>query len=503
MSNEAQTYVATLKIGDITAKYVLGRLADRADEKFSCFPSIALLAAEAEKSDRVVQRALAKLREMKLISDKERTRPNGSSTSSRYYLHGPWDDYGGTGVPFATITTPKQRRAEQWAEPPIEGTFRAGTAAALALSVNSDVSAGQSGVTSTAPGSRESALGVNSDIPAAQQGVTPTSPPLVTPTSPSPMTPTSPPEPTETTPTPEPTSAPAARAAGDARRATTGSSAREKSGSAAANGAKAPKQSSSRSGKAAKPQVRMSRKQAAAVAVVEAAWPAELAALLPQHRPPALRDAILEALDGGRSPEQLANRVARRWVVHGYMADVLPGGKGISSPVGVAVGLVRPSKDCPDPMCEDRTIIDTGAPCRACTQRREDHKVDRRQGRLPSPRATGSAPQWWQCEISTCQNPGKGPRPQDGLCPTCHAALQAAADEYAAAEAARERQKETVLLDELLEDAYAEYQEREEQAAADRAAADRERQERAETQRLREEIARQHPELASFAQTAT
>ncbi|GAA0454450.1 helix-turn-helix domain-containing protein [Streptomyces olivaceiscleroticus] len=504
MSNEAQAYVATLKVGDTTRKFILLRLADRCDERFSCFPSVPLLAAEAETSERTVQRHLAKLREMTLISDKERLRPDGSTASSRYFLHGPWDNYAGTGIPFETIVTPKQKREQQWAEPPREGAFRPGTAAAVALGLNAIVSAGQAGVTPVSPREHEKAADANSIVSAGQQGVTPMSPPPVTPMSPPPVSPVSPLEPTEVTPTSEPSKAPAARAAGDARRASAGSSAREaKSGSAASGGAKAPKKSSG-AGKAGKARVRMSREQASAVATVEAAWPAELAALLPKYRPEVLRDTILDALDGGRSAEQVAERVRRRWTAHGYAADVLPGGKGLSSPVGVAVGLVRPSTDCPDPMCEDGITIHTGDACAKCAQRRIDRKADRRQGRVPGPREDQPAQAWWVCENPDCEKPGKGERPQDGLCRSCREELQVVTGRLAAKLTADEAEAEARNRELLLEEAYAEHDVREREAAERHATAGREHQQQAiakEQQRLREELLRQHPELAAYAQT--
>ncbi len=89
MSIEAYNYATRLKVGNLTAKFVLGRLADRADERFSCHPSIGLLAAEAEKSERTVQRAIEFLIELRLMSDKPAFRSDGSQTSNRYFLHGP------------------------------------------------------------------------------------------------------------------------------------------------------------------------------------------------------------------------------------------------------------------------------------------------------------------------------------------------------------------------------------------------------------------------------
>ncbi|GGT79650.1 helix-turn-helix domain-containing protein [Streptomyces althioticus] len=455
MSNEAQTYVATLKVGDITAKYILSRLADRADERFSCFPSVPLLAAEAEKSERVVQRALAKLREMKLISDKERTRPDGSTASSRYFLHGPWDNYGGTGVPFPTITTPKQRREERWAEAPREGSFRPGTVAAEVLAKKSKAPA-----------------------PTAQAD--------------------------EELPSPPP---------GEHEKAADDASAARAHEDQAARPAPAPKtpRKAAKAGKAAaakKTGKRMSKEQAAAVAMVEAAWPAELAERLPKYRPDVIRDAILQALDGGRTAEQLAARVRRRWTAHGYAEALLPGGKGIGSPVGVAVGLVRPSTDCPDPMCEDGVTIHVGDACPKCEQRRLDRKADRRQGRVPDQRKDrGPAPEWWDCENPECAKPGKGPKPEDGLCAPCREEFRTAAErlqrELAAAEEERQRAAEARAREAMLEEAYAEHAEREERAAEARELAEAERQRIADAEeraRLREQILRENPELAQYAQ---
>ncbi|MFD5899666.1 helix-turn-helix domain-containing protein [Streptomyces sp. NPDC060366] len=447
MSNEAQTYAATLAVGDITAKFVLCRLADRADERFSCFPSVPLLAAEAEKSERVIQRALAKLREMKLVSDKERTRPDGSTASSRYFLHGPWDDYGRTGVPFATITTPKQKRAEQWAEPPCEGSFRKGTAAAEALSGKAPAPA--------------------------------------------------PPAP-DATPDPAPERAQAADAPTPDR-------AREQEGSSGVGRpvSKPPGNASPAKKQKAQTGRRMTREQAAAVAAVEAAWPAELAELLPKYRPDVIRDAVLDAVAYGRTADQLVERVRRRWSTHGYSDALSHEGKGIGSPVGVAVALVRPPADCPDPMCEDGTLLHLNSACVKCEQRRLDRRADRRQGQVPGPRAD-RRPRGWTCENPDCRKPGRGEAPGDGLCSACRQELQASAarlsDQLAADETERQRAADAASWGLVLEDAYGEHQEREDEIHA---AAEREHQleaEAAESRRIQAELLREHPELAQYAQ---
>ncbi|MFG2623297.1 hypothetical protein ACGFXC_37395 [Streptomyces sp. NPDC048507] len=259
----------------------------------------------------------------------------------------------------------------------------------------------------------------------------------------------------------------------------------------------------------------MSAEQAAAVATVEAAWPEALAALLPKYRPVVIRDTILAALDGGRSAEQLAERVRRRWWDHGYAMDVMPGGKGISSAVGVAVGLVRPSTDCPDPMCEDGARIQFGPRdvCPKCEERRAARRADRRQGIVPGPREAGTAPVWWDCEGTDdqgqpCQATGKGSRPADGLCWVCHDRVEVEVIEHATAGLRAERDAEYAAQAErakaaaqwalLLDDAYAEDAERD--AVRNAAVRARRAAEAEETRRLREQLAREHPELAAYAQ---
>ncbi|MFD9411573.1 helix-turn-helix domain-containing protein [Streptomyces sp. NPDC059989] len=305
-----------------------------------------------------------------------------------------------------------------------------------------------------------------------------------------------------TLPFQETPTAPAARSADDARRASAGSSARKASGCAAPAGAGAPSPAA-RSRKTAGE--RMPRGRADSVRAVEAGWPRELAALLPPHRPAVLREAILQALDGGRTPQQLLERIGRRWWTHGYARALAEG--ELSSPVGVAVGLVRPSADCPDPMCEDGTTLHLEQACPKCAERR----ADRRQGRLSAQREKHPRPQWWECAGEDCSAAGKGPRPEDGLCWQCRdraelAEVQrATAGLMAEAETAQEaeRLRQTIRWQRLLDDAYAEHAERnrtaQEQDEADRQA-DADAQ---QVRHLREQLLRQHPELAAYAQQHT
>lgn len=318
--------------------------------------------------------------------------------------------------------------------------------------------------------------------------------------------------------------APAARAVGDARRAPAGSSAHEReSGSAATDGAEAPKQGAAGAGSKGRRRVSLTPDQSAAVDLVVAAWPAELAELLPAYSRnlPEIRAAVLAGLAGGRTAAQLVVRVKRRWYEHGYARDAAPGGRGLDSAVGVAVGLVIPSTDCPEPLCEDGTMLliedstahTVGGPCRTCAQRREDRKAVRRAGQVPGPRAGSPAAEWWDCcgttaEGRPCEATGKGARPADGLCWQCHdraeaeeieratAGLRAQRDAEYAAEA--ERAKVAVRWTLLMDDAYAEHAEREAlKSAAVRA---RRAAEAEEVRRLREQLAREYPELAAYAQ---
>lgn len=285
----------------------------------------------------------------------------------------------------------------------------------------------------------------------------------------------------------------------------------------AASAPKQPRKTAPKAGSAAAgaktPGQRLSKGQAAAVRLVEESFPLELQELLPSYRPQVLRDAILEALDS-RTADVVAERVKRRWWKHGYEAAAAPGGKGIGSPVGVAVALVRPSTDCPEPMCEDGVILDRQVPCRTCEQRRDDRKTDRANG-VPQQRGEASkggapAPSRWKCR--GCTTLGRGEGPEDRLCAQCR---KEAEEADAATRALQERlhrtEEERKRLaaeqwDAMVEGAYAEHAEREREAAEQRARqeekARREAEEEAERRRLQDEIARQHPELLPYSQTA-
>lgn len=170
----------------------------------------------------------------------------------------------------------------------------------------------------------------------------------------------------------QPQMAPSARSAGDGRRPSTGSSAREQSsGSAAASGAKAPKRKSARSGGGVlvTPEVQL---------VLEAfpdALREALRSTARTDRPKTVIKAIEQQLGNGDfvQARKLGDRVARRWVTHGYTNHCAAG--TLSSPVGAALAMLKPGP-CPDPRCEDGKFEDSSA-CRSCIERDKDYRADR------------------------------------------------------------------------------------------------------------------------------
>ncbi|MEU6595056.1 hypothetical protein ABZ923_38665 [Streptomyces sp. NPDC046881] len=198
--------------------------------------------------------------------------------------------------------------------------------------------------------------------------------------------------------------APAARSAGDARRASTGSSAGAAQGGSAATEKRAP----------SRKKTRLSPVETALVAVVERAVPPSLLELLSgQKVPHCWRVSVLRELEH-RTAEQLADRVARRWVRHRYQSHLLAG-RGIDNPYKVLQALVR-AGECPDAGCEDGELIDTGADCRTCQERKARRGPG---GSVPTQRTGGRA--WWECR--TCRNPKPVRResePEDRVCQDCN-----------------------------------------------------------------------------------
>ncbi|WP_436787914.1 hypothetical protein [Yinghuangia sp. YIM S10712] len=204
-------------------------------------------------------------------------------------------------------------------------------------------------------------------------------------------------------PSPE---APSARSAADARRAShQGEGPARESGGAA----------SDTTTQTEKPGPRRSPLLPADVARVLAAYPGDLTqaveATAGTRAPRALITAIRAQL-AERTADQLAHRVARRWHAHGHAARHADG--TMDRPVGVAVALVR-AGECGHARCEDGTDLDTGAPCRACAERRRDRNTDRR-----SEERTGHG----TARTTTAQRAAEAAatepeRRVNGLCPGC------------------------------------------------------------------------------------
>ncbi|MFB7957517.1 hypothetical protein [Streptomyces sp. NPDC056045] len=242
------------------------------------------------------------------------------------------------------------------------------------------------------------------------------------------------------------------------------------------------------------------------VKTVVAALPAELVALLPYRSLPRRnRRPFLDAM-AGRTTAQIADRIARRWVQHGY-EDTLHSadGKGIGSAVGVAMALVQPG-ECPHPRCEDGYDIDSGEECRICVQRRADRRAAKdaaaAAGKDTGPvRQAPHRPGWWQCTI--CHNPGKGRAPRGGECARCREEAAAAVQQLAARweQEAADKEAERQAAEELIADIERQDQERaaaEAQRIADERAAKQQTADE-ETVRLRAELAAQYPELAAVS----
>ncbi|MFJ1528215.1 hypothetical protein ACIOFV_07265 [Streptomyces mirabilis] len=279
--------------------------------------------------------------------------------------------------------------------------------------------------------------------------------------------------------------APSARSAGDARRATAGSSARDaRGGSAATSKSTRPKNTP-----------KLTRQQVAAIAQVEATLPLALVELLPYRQLPThTRHLVARELES-RTVEQLIARAARRWEAHRYAQQVLSEeGPGARRAVGIATALVR-AGECPDPSCEDGRMIDTGADCPACPERKAAHRA--RGGKGPVPGQRKAAPGW---ECTTCGRPGKGEAPADLECRHCKQEAEAACRAAAARWEAERGQAPAETPEPPQEPAAA--PRRPDTAESAPAETDQERADREEMDRLRAEIAAAHPGLAAMAQKA-
>ncbi|MDI9836224.1 helix-turn-helix domain-containing protein [Streptomyces sp. KAU_LT] len=278
--------------------------------------------------------------------------------------------------------------------------------------------------------------------------------------------------------------APSARSAGDARRATAGSGARgARGGSAATSKSTRPKNSP-----------KLTRAQVKAIAQVETALHQALVELLPYRQlPTSSRHLVAQQLQD-RTVEQLIARVARRWEAHGYAQQVLSlEGPGARRAVGIANALVR-AGECPDPSCEDGHMIDTGADCPACQERKADRRA--RGGKSPVPGQRTATPRW-ECE--NCGRPGKGEAPADQVCRDCRTQAENACEALRARIEAPAEPSPTTFPETPQQPAEAP---RRPDTAETAPAETDDHADREELERLREQIAAAHPGLAAMAQKA-
>ena len=86
MSFKCMTWASEQKTGSATKKLILLLLADRANDKGTCYPSHTTISNDAEVSRRTVIRLLKELETMGLISIKNRSK-DGKKTSNVYSLN--------------------------------------------------------------------------------------------------------------------------------------------------------------------------------------------------------------------------------------------------------------------------------------------------------------------------------------------------------------------------------------------------------------------------------
>ena len=104
MSSTASNYIWQLKIGSTPRKLLLSRIAKMAEgERHSYYFRVDLICTYLEMPRNKVSRYLADLQATGLVSILERTYVDGGQKESRIFIHGPWDHFGGTGIPFPEI----------------------------------------------------------------------------------------------------------------------------------------------------------------------------------------------------------------------------------------------------------------------------------------------------------------------------------------------------------------------------------------------------------------
>ena len=89
MSWSALAWATDSDVGSSAAKFILILLANKADENYSCYPSIRTLMAESNAGRSTVLRALKDLETRGFISRRPQFHDSGARRSTRYYLNHP------------------------------------------------------------------------------------------------------------------------------------------------------------------------------------------------------------------------------------------------------------------------------------------------------------------------------------------------------------------------------------------------------------------------------
>lgn len=97
------SYVMRLRIRGTSHKAVLAALAARCGADHSCTVSRWQLAQEAGTGLDRLKDVLRELRHGRFVSTVPQHRADGGRDANRFVLHGPWDDWGGSGTPFPKI----------------------------------------------------------------------------------------------------------------------------------------------------------------------------------------------------------------------------------------------------------------------------------------------------------------------------------------------------------------------------------------------------------------
>ncbi|MFD3572159.1 hypothetical protein [Streptomyces sp. NPDC058667] len=231
---------------------------------------------------------------------------------------------------------------------------------------------------------------------------------------------------------------------------------------------------------------------------VRALLPRELDTVLGDWLPPNVAAAVVDALATDqpreRTVQQLVeHRVLPRW--NGYWAErLLPAWKAQTDagqtprrPYGPLVSMLEDTPECGSLVCDDRTDVHTSQPCGACAMRTQDRRTNPEAGKESPDEPTvptGSIPgprehrPYREC---ACGSPLPKDR-NDEMCWEC-----------------REQQEAEAVGAELAAQWAAE--EANAAEAQERAALEEERQRQAaeEDARIREEFARENPDLAAFS----